>query len=260
MLLPESLSLSPSQWTCQGKPVVQQLIQAQLKCKLLPPVSQRLSPTSAPHIHTLKSENAGTRGHTTNSGIHRHKTETVRARNQVFSWIWPPYALWVEQHWIHTLLSHSVLTAGENQKFFGWIQVWWCMLNRAEGTAFTLVAECLVKRIQNNQLLHILLLTLYFFIMQKKKLNVHSRREIGVFFLIIIMLTKNVFVYSMVIKIFRNHGIYMVHEYGNPIFLKKRKHLASISNVLTRLVALSALGCKAHMCVGGGGGGWMDGC
>ncbi len=64
------------------------------------------------------------------------------------------------------------------------------MLNRAESTIFTLVAECLVKIIQNNQLLHILLLTLYFFIMQKK-LNVHSRREIGVFFKIIIMLTKN---------------------------------------------------------------------
>ncbi len=114
-----SLSLSPSQWTCQGKPVVQQLIQAQLKCKLDIWCCLQSHKDSRPLLHpTFTLSNLRTLehgGHTTNSGIHRHKTETVRARNQVFSWIWPPYALWVEQHWIHTLLSHSVLTAGETR-------------------------------------------------------------------------------------------------------------------------------------------------
>ncbi len=47
----------------------------------------------------------------------------------------------------HTRLSQFCADCRGNQKFFGWIQVWWCMLNRAESTIFTLVAECLS---QNN--------------------------------------------------------------------------------------------------------------
>ncbi len=61
----------------------------------------------------------------------------------------------------------------------------------------------------------------------------------------------------MVIKIFRNHGIYMVHEFESHFF-KEKKTFGLHFKFLTRLVALSALGCKAHMCVGGGEvDGWM---